>query len=155
MKMSKNDRQEAIIRLIRETDISTQDELVSALIDKGLSITQVTISRDIKELGLVKVFSPTGGSRYTVLENSENVAPVRLLNVFSQSLVSCNQAGNMIVIKTLPGMAQGAAAALDAVRLEGIVGTIAGDDTIFAATADVETAAMLTEIVANLKKHLG
>ena len=155
MKMSKSDRQEAILRLIREQEIATQDELVAELTRRGLHITQATVSRDIKELGLVKVSIGLGISKYSVLDYTGDVAPGRMLYVFSQSMISCTSAGNLVVIKTLPGMAQGAASALDSIRLQGVVGTIAGDDTVFVAAASPEMADSLTQTISNLTIRLG
>lgn len=150
MKMNKNDRQEAILNLIRENEISTQDDLVNELRKQGWPVTQATISRDIKDLGIIKVIATNGSSRYSVLDYTGDVAPGRLLTVFSHSVVSCNLAGNLVVLKTLPGMAQGAASALDSLKLSGVVGTIAGDDTVFIATVNPESAVSLSQSVAEM-----
>ena len=147
MKMSKSDRQEAILRLIKEKDIETQEGLVSELIAAGLSITQATVSRDIKDLGIIKVATPEGNTKYRALNRTGDVAPQRLLYVFSQSIVSCQNAGNLVIIKTLPGMAQGAASALDSLALNGVIGTIGGDDTVFAATKNEREAEVLAKTI--------
>ena len=155
MKMNKSDRQEAILRLIRDSEIATQEDLVNQLTENGLQITQATISRDIKELGIIKTISGSGISKYSVLGHTGDIAPRRLLYVFSQSVISCQQAGNLVVIKTLPGMAQGAASALDSIRLQGIVGTIAGDDTVFVAAPNTKEAASLSQAIGDLTSRIG
>ena len=147
MRTAKNDRQEMIIKLIKEHDISTQDELTSRMKDSGFTVTQATCSRDIKELGIIKVTLPNGMSKYAVLDRTGDIAPGRLLNVFSNSLISCKSAMNMVVIKTLPGMAQAAASALDSMHLQYVVGTIAGDDTVFVAAPGIEEASALVATI--------
>ena len=139
MKMAKNERQELILRLIRENDISTQEELTNLIKKQGMDVTQATCSRDIKELGIIKVVDKTG-----------DIAPGRLLNVFSNSLLSCKNAMNLVVISTLPGMAQAAASALDSMHLQYVVGTIAGDDTVFVATQSVDDAKALCATIIDM-----
>jgi transcriptional regulator of arginine metabolism len=154
MKMGKNERQENILRLIRSKDIGTQEELVSELVDQGLAITQATVSRDIKELGIIKVTNPQGNAKYSVLDRTGDVAPGRLLYVFSQSVISCQPALHLVVIRTLPGMAQGAASALDSIHLPGVVGSIAGDDTVFVATPSPEDAVALSQTIRDMNARL-
>ena len=127
---TKNERQEMIIRLIKENDISTQEELTSLMKEHGFQVTQATCSRDIKDLGIIKVTVPGQMTKYAVLDRTGDIAPGRLLAVFSNSLLSCSSAMNLVVVRTLPGMAQAAASALDSMHLTNVVGTIAGDDTI-------------------------
>ena len=144
MKTDKNSRQERILSLIRDNDISTQEDLTAKVNQAGFEATQATISRDIKELGIIKITLPNRATKYC---RTGDTAPGRLLAVFSNSIISVNQAMNMIIIKTLPGMASAAASALDSMHLEECVGTIAGDDTIFAACPGIEEAkALLTTI---------
>lgn len=147
MRTAKNDRQEMIIKLVKEHEISTQDELTSLMKANGYAITQATCSRDIKELGIIKVTLPNQASKYAVLDRTGDIAPGRLLNVFANSLISCKSAMNMVVIKTLPGMAQAAASALDSMHLQYVVGTIAGDDTVFVAAPGVEEAGALVSTI--------
>lgn len=150
MRTTKNDRQEMMLRLIKEHDISTQDELTSLMKANGFGVTQATCSRDIKDLGIIKITLPNQGTKYAVLERTGNVAPGRLLAVFANSLVSCVNAMNIIVIKTLPGMAQAAASALDSMHLQSVVGTIAGDDTVFAAAEGIEEAVAIVETIKDM-----
>jgi len=154
MKMAKNDRQESILRLIRSKEISTQEELVSELIGAGLTITQATVSRDIKDLGIIKITAPSGLAKYTVLDRTGDVAPGRLLNVFSQSVISCESAQNLVIIRTLPGMAQAAASALDSIHLPGVIGTIAGDDTVFVASPGNQDALALVNTIRDMNSRL-
>lgn len=147
MKMAKNDRQELIIRLIKENVITTQEELTNLVNSNGYQITQATCSRDIKELGIIKVTVPNKGTKYAVLERTGDVAPGRLLSVFANSVLSCKPAMNLVILKTLPGMAQAAASALDSIHLPSVVGTIAGDDNIFVATPSVEEAEALVKTI--------
>ena len=136
-----------IIKLIKEHDISTQEELTAKVKAAGFEATQATCSRDIKELGIIKITMPDKTTKYAVLDRTGDVAPGRLLAVFANSLISVQSAMNMLVIKTLPGMAQAAASALDSMHLEDVVGTIAGDDTVFAcATGPSEAQALVVTI---------
>ncbi len=152
MRTAKNDRQEMIIKLVKEHEISTQDELTSLMKKNGFAVTQATCSRDIKELGIIKVTLPNGVSKYAVLDRTGDIAPGRLLNVFANSLISCKSAMNMVVIKTLPGMAQAAASALDSMHLQYVVGTIAGDDTVFVAAPDVKEAEALVSTIDDMMR---
>ncbi len=147
---TKNDRQEAIIRLIKENSISTQDELTALMRKQGFKVTQATCSRDIKDLGIIKVTGPGQTTKYAVLDRTGDIAPGRLLAVFANSLLSCDCAMNIVVVRTLPGMAQAAAAALDSMRLQNVVGTIAGDDTIFIASQGIEEAKSLLLTIKDL-----
>jgi transcriptional regulator of arginine metabolism len=147
MKTAKNARQEMIIKLIQEHDISTQEELTAKVKAAGFEATQATCSRDIKELGIIKITMPDKTTKYAVLDRTGDVAPGRLLAVFANSLISVQSAMNILVIKTLPGMAAAAASALDSMHLEDVVGTIAGDDTVFAcATGPSEAQALVVTI---------
>ena len=128
----KNDRQKKIIELVENRCIETQEQLLQRLNDLGIRSTQATISRDIKQLHLVK--EPTGQGRYryavSVQKAKLNFAD-KLRTIFRESVVSVEAAQNIVVLKTIEGMAQGAAFALDNMGDTDIVGTLAGDDTIF------------------------
>lgn len=95
-----------------------------------MDVTQATVSRDIKELRLIKVMADNGAYRYASISRSDGNISNKLLTVLNESFVSCDYANNIVVVKTLPGMAQAAASAVDALKWPDIVGTIAGDDTI-------------------------
>ena len=149
---TKNERQEAIIRLIKENDISTQDELTALMRKNGFQVTQATCSRDIKDLGIIKVTVPGQNSKtkYAVLDRTGDIAPGRLLAVFANSLLSCESAMNLVVVRTLPGMAQAAASAFDSMHLQNVVGTIAGDDTVFIASSGIDEAKALVSTIKDL-----
>lgn len=132
----KNKRHEKILELIVQYDIETQDELAGRLIDAGFEVTQATVSRDINKLDLVKVKGESGHQKYTVrsgLNPEENKKYVRVLQ---DAIKSMEEAQNILVIKTVSGMAMAAAAALDSLNVPGIIGSIAGDDTIMCVTKD-------------------
>ncbi len=142
-------RHEEILKLINKYDIETQDELVKRLNESGFSATQATISRDIRALNLSKIASANGGVRYAVL-NKAPIAEEKYIRTFKETVISMEIAGNLIVIKTEPGMAMAAAAVLDdEIKSPGIVGCIAGDNTIFAA---VKSAANAQSVLDELKK---
>lgn len=125
-------RQNKILELIAAHTVTTQEELQSLLEKSGFTATQATISRDIKELRLVKALSPSGGYYYTAVPNQEREAiPVNLNSVFLESVRSVDHAGNFVVVKCFTGMANAVCATIDTGFWNGLVGTIAGDDTIF------------------------
>ncbi|NLM15532.1 MAG: arginine repressor [Clostridiaceae bacterium] len=148
--MSKSERQAKLLQLIREADISTQEELVVAFNKIGLEVTQATISRDIKELGIIKVTSGHGLQKYVPMERSGEVASGRLMKVFSEAVVQVDLAVNLVIIKSLPGMAQACASALDSMRLPEVAGSIAGDDTVFVATRSAEQAVALSQTLSRI-----
>lgn len=131
----KNPRQTKILEIIRKRKIGTQEEIVDALKADGMDVTQATVSRDIKELGIIKVSTSGGDQKYTLLNQSGKAASGRMMKVFNEAVISIANSGTLVIIKTLPGMAQAAASAIDSMELESLLGTIAGDDTIFLATA--------------------
>ncbi len=138
--MTKRERQARLLALIESTPIATQEDLVAALVAQGLAVTQATVSRDIKELGVIKVVAADGSQKYVPMERTGEVSPGRLLKVFSEAAVSCDCALNLVVLRTLPGMAQGCASALDAMRMPDLLGSIAGDDTVVAVTRSEDAA---------------
>ncbi len=134
-------RQAAIIDLISNYEIDTQEELTARLREKGFNSTQATVSRDIKELRLIKIASSHGGYRYSVAESEQDsgFAP-RMRNIFRECVIKVDVAQNLVVLKTITGMANAAAAALDSMKIGNIVGTIAGDDNVLIILKDNETA---------------
>ncbi|RBP46649.1 arginine repressor [Garciella nitratireducens] len=128
MKLS---RHAMILDIIEKNEVETQEELAELLKQKGINVTQATISRDIKELKLIKVMSRNGKYRYAPFKKTETNINDRIVNVFRESVVNIDYAGNIIVIKTLSGTAMGASVAIDALGWTEIVGCVAGDDTIF------------------------
>lgn len=126
----KYERHAKILEIIENNIIETQEELAEKLKEEGMDVTQATISRDIKELRLIKIMDESGRYRYAPFSQNENKISDKLLTVFTQSYVSGDYANNIVVVKTLPGMAQASASAVDSLKWPEIVGTIAGDDTI-------------------------
>ena len=126
----KNARQTAILSIIEQNDIETQDELAGKLKEMGIVVTQATVSRDIKELRLLKVLSANGGYKYATADKAEHGLSERFVRMFVDSVLSINYANNIIVIKTLSGSANVAAEAIDSMHLPEILGTMAGDNTI-------------------------
>ena len=142
----KQKRHAAILDLITSFEIITQEDLASRLTAQGFQVTQATVSRDIKELKLTKIPGESGVYKYAQPQRQGDVASPQLM-ILSRSVTSVNSAQNIVVIKTQAGMAQAAAAVLDALNLEEIVGSLAGDDTIFCVVQDNKVAAALTEKV--------
>lgn len=137
----KSARQNVILQIIAERDIETQSQLIEALAERGVSSTQATLSRDIKDLQLVKELGESGKYHYVVSGKSKNSDhELRLKKIFRESVTSFATAQNIIVLKTLPGLAPAACSALDTMRIDNLVGTIAGDDTAFLAMKDSEAA---------------
>jgi len=126
----KYNRHAKILEIIDRYEIETQDELAEKLREMGMDVTQATISRDIKELRLIKVLSSSGKYKYSPMNSDSSVMNDRLLIIIKEAFVSCDYANNLLVIKTLPGMAQAVAHTIDALDWNDIVGTIAGDDTM-------------------------
>ncbi|MDR5658182.1 arginine repressor [Serpentinicella sp. ANB-PHB4] len=130
-------RHSKILELIESQEIETQEELSEALKNNGFKVTQATVSRDIKELRLIKVLSKNGKYKYGTLESQNSILSERMVRVFKDVITSIDHAGNILVIKTIPAGGQAGASAIDAANLEGVVGTVAGDDTIFVVIKDV------------------
>lgn len=141
-------RHSEIIAIVKNQDIGTQEELTAVLKGKGFSITQATVSRDIKELKLIKVLSRDGKQKYTILNMNNNQASKDHTGILSQSISSIDYSQNIVVIKTLSGMAMAVAALLDSIAFEEVIGTIAGDDTVFCV---VKGKKQLKSIVSKLK----
>ena len=147
----KTRRQAVILDLINEYSIETQEELLARLKDKGYNVTQATVSRDIKELRLLKTLSSDGKYRYTSYVKNHDEARSGFNGFINNSVVSVKPAQNIVVIKTLAGMANAICASIDSIGFKGIVGTIAGDDTIFIVCADKEQA---EKLVFEIQKYL-
>ena len=147
----KKERQSKILNLIEEHPIETQEELQQRLFDAGFDVTQATVSRDIKELRIVKMLDSNGIYRYAV--NSANAGrSIKYIDMFAHSAVSVMYSMNDVVIKCHSGMAQGACASLDMMKCENVLGTLAGDDTIFVITKTENDAAALCEMLSEIIK---
>lgn len=132
----KSKRHSMILKLIASENIETQEELARILSSHGFDVTQATVSRDIKELRLIKVQTGEGRYKYATVERAESDLQDRFINVFSNCVISMIAAGNIIVVKTIAGSASAAAEAIDSLRWPEIAGSIAGDNTIFVAVKD-------------------
>ena len=139
------------MEIISTTNVETQEQLLDELRSRGFSATQATISRDIKELRLVKELSGKGGYRYTLTERKQTGgADTRLRNIFKEGVTAVDIAQNLIVIKTMPGLASAACSALDNMEISGMVGTLAGDDTAILIMRDNQNAQHFLSEVHNL-----
>ena len=133
----KKSRHQRIKELVEQFEIETQEELADRLRGDGYTVTQATVSRDIRELKLSKIPMGNGRQKYTILMQSEHYLSDKYIRVLKDGFVSMDMAQNILVVKTVSGMAM-AAAAIDAMKLKEIVGSIAGDDTIMMAVKTVE-----------------
>lgn len=146
----KRERHEVVVELINKYDIETQEELASYLRQEGFDVTQATVSRDIRELNLSKISAGNGRQKYIILQNDDTRLGDKYIRVLRDGFVSMNMAQNILVIKTVQGMAMAVAAAVDAMKLPEIVGCIAGDDTIMAAIKTVEDTKAVMEKLNNI-----
>jgi len=149
----KNERQAKILEIIAQEPIDTQEQLQERLQTQGITCTQATISRDIKQLHLIKEPVGQGRYRYTVSSqrNKLNVAD-KLRTIFRESIISVDSAQNIVVIKTMAGLANAAAAAMDGMSISGMVGTLAGDDTALLVMKDAEMAKGFCEDIHEMLK---
>lgn len=147
----KNKRQEKIIEIISSKDIDTQEALLDELRKDGFDVTQATVSRDIRELQLIKVACEKG-YKYAAMDGEDTKQSAKYTSIMQETVISVANANNMIVVKTYSGMAQAAAAAIDALLGNALLGCIAGDDTIFAVAHSGSDA---LAIVKQIKDRLG
>ena len=145
----KQKRQLRIIEIINQNAIETQEELALKLREEGFEVTQATVSRDIRELNLSKVPGPDGRQKYAILSSGGPLND-KYVRVMHDGLLSMEPAGNLLVLKTVSGMAMAVAAAVDTMHFPEIVGSIAGDDTIMAATKSNQEAANLKNKIIDL-----
>lgn len=148
----KYSRHSKVLDLIDQFEIETQDELASKLQAEGYKVTQATVSRDIKELRLIKVLTKSGKYKYATIKHQDNVITERFVKIFKDSVIQIDFAQNIVVVKTLPGAAQAAAAALDSLDLKEVVGSLAGDDTIFIVARTNENVPYIVEVLTSMIK---
>jgi len=146
----KSNRQGKILEIIDKYDIETQEELIARLRDAGFDVTQATVSRDIRELKLTKILSADGKYKYVLHKAGKNSNVPNYKSTLSASITSIDHAQNLIVIKTYPGMAQAIAAILDSAHIKGVMGSVAGDDTILVAVREAEVSALACEEIKKL-----
>lgn len=149
----KTKRQNEIISIISSRDIETQEELASALRNLGYKVTQATVSRDIRELSLIKVAAKAGGFKYAKPDKQEVAVSERFTRILTDSLISVDATGNIIVVKTLSGSANVAAEAIDNLGWPEILGTIAGDNTVFIAVRNQDETADISARIRKLTDH--
>ena len=147
--MKQNARQQAILDIITQREISTQGELTALLKQEGFDATQATVSRDINELGLIKTTGTLKKFRYSIKKQDEQI--IKMSKIFKESVISFDTAMNLLVLKTFAGSANAAAAMIDRVNIPQIVATIAGDDTIIVITKSVED---VQKVLKTLKEYL-
>lgn len=134
----KSARHSLILEIIEEKDIETQEELAEELKRRGMKVTQATVSRDIKELRLLKVLADHGGYKYATVERAEKGMSDRFIRILSESVISMESVNNLIVVKTLSASAHAACEAIDSMKWSEVLGTIAGDNTFLIITRSEE-----------------
>ena len=142
-------RHSKIIELINTYDIETQEELAQRLEESGFVVTQATVSRDIRDLKLSKVILGDGRQKYSLMPKQDGISE-KYVRILREAFVSMDMAQNILVVKTVSGMAMAAAAALDSMQMSEIVGCIAGDDTIMAAIRSVDDTVVVMERIRKL-----
>ena len=143
----KTGRQSKIIEIIQKNEVEIQEELSEYLVREGYSVTQATVSRDIRELKLTKISMNNGRQKYAILNDAPDDMSQKYARILRDGFVSMDMAQNILVIKTVSGMANAVCAALDSMQMQEIVGSIAGDDTIMCAIRTVEdTTALMKKI---------
>lgn len=145
-------RQVAILDIIEKQEIETQGELASALNARGIRVTQATVSRDIKELRLLKVLTPSGKYKYATGDQADNNLTDRFIRMLAESLLSVSSANNLIVVKTLSGSANVAAEALDSMHWPEVLGTLAGDNTVLLIIRSNEETITVTSRIREMMK---
>jgi len=145
---SKAQRQQAIADLLANEAITSQDQIVDHLADQGITATQATVSRDLEDLSAIKVRMPGGASAYAIPDHPhEHVVPAgHLRRIFSEWVVGVDSSGNMVVLRTLVGSAHVVASAIDRSGLDEVLGTVAGDDTLFVVAAQGFTGEAVAEL---------
>lgn len=149
----KSVRHNMILEIIESKDIETQEELAEELKNRGVKVTQATVSRDIKELRLLKVLAENGGYKYATVERAEKGMSDRFIRILAESVVSMESANNLIVIKTLSASANAACEAIDSLKWSDILGTIAGDNTILVIVRSNEAVEGVMSRFESLIKH--
>ena len=145
----KTKRHSKIVELINSYDIETQEELAQRLEEDGFAVTQATVSRDIRDLKLSKVVMANGKQKHSLMPKQDGISE-KYVRILGEAFVSMDMAQNILVVKTVSGMAMAAAAALDSMQMSEIVGCIAGDDTIMAAIRSVEDTVVVMERIRKL-----
>lgn len=146
-------RQSKILEIIKSRVIETQDDLIAALEESGFPVTQATVSRDIKELRLIKTLDRDGSYRYAAVKPDSEHISGKFHSIFQDAVRSIDFAGNLVVVKCISGMAQAACAAMDSLHFDSVVGTLGGDDTFVCITKNSEDAIGLVEELKKLQRQ--
>lgn len=150
--MLRSTRQSKILELIQMKNISTQEELSSELAVHGFKVTQATVSRDIKELGLIKAMNDKGEYKYITVSSVEQKVPVKLINVFKEAVITFIPVNNLLIIKTLSGSAGAVANVVDQLNPREMLGSVAGDDTLLIIAENAEAVDVLLDKLVGLTK---
>ncbi|MBQ6583192.1 MAG: arginine repressor [Mogibacterium sp.] len=146
----RHSRQNKILELINTKEIETQDQLMELLSEAGYTVTQATISRDIKDLQLFKVLSASGKYKYTVVKYDERPISDRFIKIFRESTTSINSSGNIIVVKTLSGCGNAAAEGIDCLDIPHVIGSVAGDNTVMVVVDDAANSETVKQSLNNM-----
>ena len=150
----KSERQARILELITQFEIETQDDMMNRLRDEGFAVTQATVSRDLRELQLTKSLTARGTYRYSVNPTKNHIRNnAKLSSAMVDSVTDVDYSMNNVVIKTYPGMAQAVASGIDAMNMQDILGSVAGDDTIIIITKNEESSALIRERILDVMKN--
>ena len=136
----KNKRQEALAEIVSAYEVDTQAELIDRLRERGFDVTQATISRDIRQLKLVKIATGHGGYKYMLPPRNDSAASIKLNDALVESITRVSRSGNLVVLRTYPGLANAVAAGIDGIDIPSILGCVAGDDTILVVAIDEKVA---------------
>ena len=150
----KSNRQNAIIELIEEFEIETQEDMISRLRALGFDVTQATVSRDIRELKLTKVLTARGTYRYVKHRANHHEGNIKLNHAVVDSIIKADYSGNIVVVKTYPGLGMAVASGVDALNLSNVLGCIGGDDTIMIVTRDEASSAQISKNIRELIKGI-
>lgn len=149
----KSERQARILELITQFEIETQDDMMNRLREEGFAVTQATVSRDLRELQLTKSLTARGTYRYSVNPAKNNIRnSAKLSSAMADSITHVDYSLNNVVIKTYPGMAQAVASGIDAMNMQEILGSVAGDDTIIIITKNEESSALISTRILDIMK---
>ena len=143
--MARSTRQSKILEIIKNNEIETQDELVNALRAENFEITQATISRDIKELGLIKIMSENKKYKYAYVDSSEQQMSTKYFGIFRESIISIKPINNLVVVKTLKGVSSAISSMIDKMGIKQVVGSVYGDETVMAICEDNSSAQIAFE----------
>lgn len=148
--MARSLRQNKILEIIAKNEIETQDELVQSLRNLNFDVTQATVSRDIKELGLIKILSDSKKYKYAYVETNEQQISNKIVGIYKEVVISVKIALNLVVVKTLKGFASGISSYIDKMNIENLMGTVYGDDTVMCITENQTNAETVYEKLINI-----